>query len=425
MADDCAVAGSVRRPVPFVSTLGRAGDALILKAAARMLARTPRGRVRLQLPSGRSQVLGASDGIEASLTLHSFAPFWRAVRRGSIGLGESYMRGEFETRDLGELFRFFLDNRPHLDSAGRGLFGVRMPDRIAHRLRANSKAGSRRNISAHYDLGNEFYRHWLDASMTYSSALYRDPAMTLEAAQAAKIDAVLHALAPETGGPRSASSILEIGFGWGSFAEAAARAGHAVTGLTLSRAQYDYSRDRLAAAGLADRTSLRIEDYRDAKGTFDHIVSIEMIEAVGEEHWPRYFSTLHDRLRPGGSAVIQAITIDEARFARYRRKPDFIQAYIFPGGMLPTVETMRREAAAAGLAFVPVETFAASYAITLREWRARFERAWPEIAALGFDERFRKMWLYYLTYCEVGFERGAIDVGLFRLERPLEQGARP
>lgn len=397
-------------------------DALILEAARRMLARTPRGRVRLQLPSGRSTVLGAGDGIEATLTLRTFAPFWRAVRRGSIGLGESYMRGEFETRDLGELFRFFLDNRPHLDSAGRGLFGVRMPDRIAHRLRANSRAGSRRNIAAHYDLGNAFYRHWLDAGMTYSSALYSEPGLTLEAAQAAKIDAVLAALAPATGGDKPGASILEIGCGWGSFAEAAARAGHDVTGLTLSRAQFDYAHERLEAAGLGDHAALRIEDYRDAQGRFDHIVSIEMIEAVGEEHWARYFSTIRDRLKPGGSAVIQAITLDPARFDRYRRKPDFIQAYIFPGGMLPTVAAMRSHATAAGLTFDPVLRFADSYATTLREWRVRFERAWPAIAALGFDDRFRRMWLYYLTYCEVGFERGAIDVGLYRLERPRQEG---
>lgn len=400
---------------PLRGPLGLRGmrDALILRAAARMMRRVGHGRIRLQLPSGRFSVLGSGPGVEATIDIRSLAVFWRAVRRASIGLGESYMCGEFETRDLGDLFRFFLDNQPHLVRAGRGLFSVRLLDRVAHWRRANTRAGSRRNIAAHYDLGNDFYASWLDAGMTYSSALYRGPATTLEEAQAAKIAAVLDVIDPKPG-----AALLEIGCGWGSFAEAAARRGCHVTGITLSREQRQLAEHRLEGAGLAGRTDIRLQDYRDVEGEFDHIASIEMIEAVGADNWARYFATVRDRLRPGGTAVIQAITIDAARFERYRAKPDFIQAYIFPGGMLPTVAAMRENAMAAGLAFEPVERFGDSYALTLREWRQRFERAWPAISALGFDERFRRMWVYYLTYCEVAFEHGAIDVGLYRLEKP-------
>lgn len=401
------------RPLRGQLGLRAARDELILRAAARLMRRVARGRLRLELPSGRHALIGPGAGVEATFVVRSLAVFWRAVRRASIGLGESYMLDEFETRDLGDLFRFYLDNQPGLVRAGGSLFAVRVYDRIAHRMRANSRAGSRRNIAAHYDLGNDFYAEWLDVGMTYSSALYRDPLMSLEEAQALKIETVLDAIRPAPG-----AEILEIGCGWGSLLEAAAARGCRVTGITLSREQRNYSERRLSLRGLGGATRIRLEDYRDVAGSFDHVVSIEMIEAVGEENLGRYFAAIRDRLRPGGTAVIQAITIDAHRYQRYRGKPDFIQAYIFPGGMLPTVGLMREHAEAAGLSFEPVTRFGKSYALTLREWRQRFERAWPRIAARGFDERFRRMWLYYLTYCEVGFERGAIDVGLFRLVKP-------
>ena len=414
--DDAVEARPLSRPIGPAAFL----DSLILAVTRKLLRRVTKGRVRLTLPSGRGGAFGpgcdaegAAGGVDATLDVKSFAVFWRAMRRASIGLGESYMAGEFDTRDLGDLFRFYLDNRTHLEAAGKGLFSVGLRDRIAHRMRANTRTGSRRNIRAHYDLGNDFYSAWLDRGMTYSSALYEDAADSLEAAQERKIAAVLAALGAAPG-----ASILEIGCGWGSFAEAAARAGMKVTGLTLSDEQARYARDRLARAGLSGSTDIRFEDYRDNDGRYDHVVSIEMIEAVGEENWPRYFEAIHRRLVPGGTGVIQSITIDPAQYARYRRKPDFIQAYIFPGGMLPTVEAMRRNAEAAGLGFETVTEFGSSYAATLAEWRMRFERAWPAIAALGFDERFRRMWLYYLVYCEVGFERGAIEVGLYRVSRP-------
>jgi cyclopropane-fatty-acyl-phospholipid synthase len=387
---------------------------LVFAGAERLLARVGRGSATLELPNGRSRTFGTSgSGHHASLLVHSPRVLWSALARGSCGFAESYMRGEWDSADLAELFRFFCDSREAL-ATGRRLFRVKLPDRLWHRLRANTRAGSRRNISHHYDLGNDFYARWLDPSMTYSSGLYATGSETLEEAQAAKYRLVLDAAAVGSG-----ARVLEIGCGWGGFAEIAAReAGAHVTGLTLSREQLAFAEQRLAAAGLSDHTELRLQDYRDVAGSFAAIVSIEMIEAVGAENWPRYFGTLRDRLEPGGRAVLQAISIAEDRFADYRRGVDFVQRYIFPGGMLPTKAHIEREACAAGLEPVSARHFGADYARTLWAWRERFLAYWPAIAAQGFDERFRRMWEYYLTYCAVGFEKGTIDVGLYVYRRP-------
>jgi cyclopropane-fatty-acyl-phospholipid synthase len=369
------------------------------------------GRLRLTLPSGRTEVFGSS-GPQAEIALGSFDPLWRGVTRGALGVTECYLDGDIATPDLGAALRFCLANSRALASVGGGILKTRAVDRLWHWRRANTKAGSRRNIKAHYDLGNEFYRLWLDPSMTYSSALFTAEAQSLETAQHAKNAAIIEALALTPG-----DRVLEIGCGWGGFAQAAAERGAQVTGITLSAEQLAWARTRLAAAGLGDRTTIAFTDYRDVTGTFDKIASVEMIEAVGEENWPAYFRTLHDRLRPGGTVVLQAITIEDKHFAAYRREPDFIQRYIFPGGMLPTISRMEAEAARAGLSFETVMRFGDGYARTLALWRDAFRQAWPHIAAQGFDERFRRMWDYYLTYCEVGFENRDIDVGLYRLKR--------
>ena len=358
-------------------------------------------------------MIGASNHTaDAALVLKSYGVFWNSVRRGTIGFAESFIAGECETSDLPALFRFFIDNRQTLSSAGRGHFKVRARDRNYHAARANSREGSRDNIAAHYDLGNAFYACWLDASMTYSSALFTAPGMTLEAAQTAKYDLIFDALTVQAG-----HRILEIGCGWGACAARLASYGAMVTGLTLSRQQFDAAQTRLAGLRLSEAADIRIEDYRDTTGTFDRIVSIEMIEAVGEENWPDYFAALRDRLAPDGIAVVQAITIQPSIFDEYRRKADFIQRYIFPGGMLPTERSLAEHAAAAGLTFERVATFGASYVETLGTWRQRFHAAWPRIEALGFDDRFRRTWDYYLAYCEAGFDRGAIDVGVYRFQR--------
>ena len=283
----------------------------------------------------------------------------------------------------------------------------------ATRCAATRKTGSARNIAYHYDLGNAFYAEWLDPGMTYSSAMFADAGDDLETAQRRKNRSVAELLELAPG-----HELLEIGCGWGGFAEyAAGERGAKVTGLTISHEQHDYATARLARAGLAGRAEIRLQDYRDVAGTFDRIASIEMIEAVGEKHWPTYFARLRSLLRPGGIAVLQAITIADHRFESYRRCPDFIQRYIFPGGMLPSPSVMRQAAARAGLAFVEGPRFAQSYARTLALWQERFQSAWPRIAAPGFDRRFKRMWEYYLAYCEAGFRSGNLDVGHYRLER--------
>ena len=373
------------------------------------------GRLDVVMPSGPRIVIGFEDtGPSARVVMKSLMPAWRAATRGALGLAESYMRSEIDTPDLGAVLRFCLANFEQLEGTGNGPIRTRLWDRVWHQGRNNTRRGSRRNIAAHYDLGNEFYSLWLDPGMTYSSAIFRNAAHTLDEAQTEKNRIILNELNVDTG-----DRILEIGCGWGGLAEAAARRGVHVTGLTLSREQLSYASDRMRRAGLSALADLRFQDYRDCSGVFDAIASVEMIEAVGEAHWPLYFQTLHDRLKPGGRAVVQAITIDEQYFNTYRRKADFIQRYIFPGGMLPAVARMQAEAARAGLKFETVERFGSSYASTLVEWRTRFRAHWPEIQKLGFDERFRRMWEYYLTYCEVGFERGDVDAGIYRLTKPL------
>lgn len=388
---------------------------------ARVLRRLDVGSLTVQLPSGeRLEHRGHRPGTAATWILHRWRPLWRVLWRGDLGFAESYMDGDWSTPDLPALLTMFSENDTGLADVYAGLRTERLLDRLRHKNRANTKRGSRRNIAAHYDLGNAFYAAWLDRSMTYSSAIYEDadPSdadQSLEDAQRAKLDRIVSMLGL-AGGER----VLEIGCGWGALAERIAAAGCRVTGLTLSSEQLAFAQRRLAEAGHADACDLRLQDYRDADGSFDRIVSIEMIEAVGEKYWPVYFETLFARLKAGGSAVIQAITIEASRFDSYRRNPDFIQRYIFPGGMLPTRAMMIEHARRAGLVPAAEHAFGQSYAHTLAEWRHRFVAAWPAIEPLGFDRRFRRMWEYYLAYCETGFRLGVIDVGLFAFVKPTE-----
>lgn len=382
---------------------------IIASIGARLLPRDVAGGITLTLPSGKRHRLGYDrTGITCDLHLRNFRPVWSAMRRGAVGFAESYMAGDIDSSDITAVMRFYIQNRDALDKAASPVFSKSITDRIFHLMRANTRAGSKRNISAHYDLGNDFYTLWLDPTMSYSSALFEGGTASLEAAQVAKYDLVLDALALEARG-----RILEIGCGWGGFAEVAAARGHHVTGLTISREQLDYARQRLG-----DKAEIRFQDYRDTTERFDAIASIEMIEAVGEANWPTYFGVLRDRLKPGGAAAVQAITIDEALYPDYRAKADFIQRYIFPGGMLPTREILAQQAKRAGLQFETVKLFGRDYARTLAMWRERFEAAWASVSALGFDEAFRRRWRYYLCYCEAGFSEGAIDVGVYRFRRP-------
>ena len=408
------------------SRLASAGAQLLRRRLARLLERLACGSLQVQLPDGQLlQAQGAQPGPAATLQLLNWRALGRLVLRGDIGLAEAYRDGDWTTPDLTALLELGARNEAAWQGGSSPARPLRWLFRLAHRRRDNTRRGSRRNISAHYDLGNPFYRQWLDADLIYSSALYRTADDTLEQAQAAKIARILDLLElPQDGDATGLKTVLEIGCGWGALAEAVARRGAHLTGLTLSTEQLAHARERLDGAGLASQTDLRLQDYRDVRGTFDRIVSIEMIEAVGERFWPTYFATLHDRLAPGGCAVVQAITIDESAFDSYRREADFIQHFIFPGGMLPSPTVLRQQAEAAGLAIDHVETFGLSYAETLAEWRRRFLDAWPRIAPLGFDDAFRRLWEYYLCYCEAGFRCGRVDVGLYRFRRPAEPTLR-
>jgi cyclopropane-fatty-acyl-phospholipid synthase len=370
------------------------------------------GAISVELPNGeRVEGRGALDGPHAAISLHRWRPLARMLLSGDIGLAESYRDGDWSSPDLTALLEFGIRNE-----AGWGrVFEAPLPAkwfaRAVHRMRANTRRGSRQNISFHYDMGNAFYARWLDADMIYSSALYATGAESLEEAQAAKIARIAELLAP---GPDA--DVLEIGCGWGALAIALAeRHGARVTGLTLSTEQLAHARQRVDEEGLSPRIDLRLQDYRDVEGRYDRIVSIEMMEAVGERYWPVYFDTLRQRLAPDGAAVLQVIAMADAHFDHYRRSPDFIQRFIFPGGMLPSVRALDAAAARAGLTLECAESFGPSYAATLAEWRHRFLAAWPSIEPMGFDASFKRLWEYYLCYCEAGFLSGRVDVGLFTL----------
>lgn len=382
---------------------------IIAAIGRRLLPREIAGGISLTLPSGAEHRLGFSaPGVSCDLQLRNYRPVWSAVRRGAVGFAESYMAGDVESSDITAVLRFYLQNREALDEAARPVFYKSLGARLFHLLRPNTKAGARRNISAHYDLGNAFYALWLDPTMSYSAGWFGAGAQGLEAAQIAKYELVLDALTLD-----KPADILEVGCGWGGFAEVAAGRGHRVTGLTISREQLDYAQARLAG-----RAEIRFQDYRDTQEQFDAIASIEMIEAVGEANWPTYFRMLHDRLKPGGAAAVQAITIDERFYPDYRSSADFIQRYIFPGGMLLTKQVLAEQAARAGLSFETVQCFGQDYARTLALWRERFDASWNAISRLGFDENFRRRWRYYLCYCEAGFREASIDVGVYRFRRP-------
>lgn len=373
-----------------------------------VLLRMRAGCLDLTLPDGRRLHLrGADRGPSAVLVLRRDRAARRMLLGGSVGFGEGYADGDWHSDDITALVRLVLANEQAVAGAAWLKWPLGMVDRLVHLARDNSRRGSRRNIAAHYDLGNGFYRRWLDPGMTYSSALFTAPDQTLEQGQAAK-----YARVADLAGLRPGLSVLEIGCGWGGMLEVAAERGCQPLGLTLSTEQKAWAERRLG-----NQAEVRLQDYRDVSGTFDRIVSIEMIEAVGEAHWPTYFGVLAERLAPGGVAVLQAITIAEDRYADYRRRADFIQRHVFPGGMLPTPAIIAEQAARAGLRLTQTQSFGQSYARTLALWATRFRNAWPDIAPLGFDDRFRRLWEMYLGYCEGGFAAGTIDVGFYRLER--------
>jgi cyclopropane-fatty-acyl-phospholipid synthase len=383
----------------------------------RFLSRIDVGSLTIELPSGARLVhKGAQAGPQAFLKIHRWRALWRLILLGDVGFAESYITGDWSSRDLPAFIELAARNIEPLLAKIDGTFATRLIGRLRHLAHANTRAGSRKNIAFHYDLGNSFYECWLDESMTYSSALFGRTFDTLEDAQARKIGRIAELL-----NVRADSTVLEIGCGWGALATALAERCQRVEGVTLSAEQLAYAKGRVQKAGLEDKVTLELRDYRDITGSFDRIVSIEMIEAVGEAFWPDYFQALYDRLRPGGAVVLQAITIEESRFEAYRQSPDFIQRHVFPGGMLPTKSALLREAKKVGLSFSFSECFGESYARTLSAWRRRFLASRDTIEEMGFSQAFQRMWDYYLSYSEGGFRAGVIDVGLYGFRRDVAQ----
>lgn len=350
-----------------------------------------------------------------SLQLHNWKPFSAALKSGDIGFAESYIAGDWTTPHLAQLLHLLLANRRALDNVIHGSWAGRLLYRMRHLLNRNTKTNSRKNIHAHYDLGNAFYQLWLDGTMNYSSGLFRDdPTQDMSQAQDAKVRRALH-----MAGVRRGDRVLEIGCGWGALAEKATQEfGAQITGVTLSTEQLAWAQQRLTKQGLGHKADLRLQDYRDIDdGPYDAICSIEMIEAVGQEYWPTYFQSVARLLKPGGRACIQSIVIKDELFERYIQSTDFIQQYIFPGGCLPCPSEFRREAQAAGLKVVDELPFGRDYAETCRRWRADFMARKDDVLALGFDERFIRIWEFYLAYCEAGFDAGDIDVVQYTLVR--------
>ena len=375
------------------------------KLVIQLLEKIQFGRLELRLPDGTCQVFGEGEhGV--SMHVHDEVMFSQILARGDIGLAEAYIDGAWDAPDLTGVMTLLAKNRDALRTAVYGRWQSLLMARIRHWLNNNSKTGSRKNIMAHYDLGNDFYKLWLDPGMSYSSALYRavDDG-DLETAQRAKYRRILRRLGADAG-----QHVLEIGCGWGGFAEMAVAEGLKTTGVTLSPAQLAWAQKRVPEA------NLQLKDYRDIGEQFDHVVSIEMFEAVGERWWPTYFKTIKQALKPGGRAVIQSITISDEIFGDYRKGTDFIQQHVFPGGMLPSRSAFRAAAAKQGLTVRSEYAFGHDYARTLAEWRVSFEEKWPEIAAQGFDETFHRLWRMYLCYCEAGFLAGSVDVVHFELD---------
>jgi cyclopropane-fatty-acyl-phospholipid synthase len=397
-----------------------AGATAAGKAIVRLLQRLQQGVLTVRWPRGEVQQFGAEpahgSGLHASLQVHDWQMCSAALKSGDIGFAESFIAGHWTTPDLPALMRLLIANRNGLETAIYGHWLGRLAYRVRHLLNRNTRDNSRKNIHAHYDLGNRFYELWLDGTMNYSSALFEgDASRSLSEAQHAKVRRALRMARIVPG-----SRVLEIGCGWGALAEkATTEFGASVTGVTLSTEQLAFAQARMKRLKQTDRSDLRLQDYRDiTDAPFDAICSIEMIEAVGQAYWPTYFQTIHRLLKPGGRACIQSIVIDDRLFDRYVKSTDFIQQYIFPGGCLPSPGAFRREALAAGLLVEDELDFGTDYATTCRLWREAFLQRRTEVLAQGFDENFIRTWEFYLAYCEAGFDMGDVSLMQFTLVRP-------
>lgn len=396
-------------------TAGATGLPRYFSQIFRMACELRNGRLDFVLDDGRRfRAEGRNPGPVAELAIHNSDLFARLIREGDLGFCEAYLDGWWSTPDLQAFMDLMHDGNEEIYDGFAGAGILRAFERFRFWLRANSRSGARRNIAHHYDLGNAFYGLWLDDTMTYSSGMFASGQESLEAAQRRKYASMVDRMGAGPG-----DHVLEIGCGWGGFAEyAAAERGLKVTGLTISREQHDYARARMARAGLSDRVDIRFRDYRDERGRFDGVASIEMFEAVGQRYWPVYFDALRDRLKPGRSATLQVITVQDRRWKVYRRGPDFIQKHIFPGGMLPSPSLLHAQVARAGLHVTGSIAFGDSYALTLRRWFETFNAHWEQLIGMGFDERFRRMWNLYLTSCASSFAAGNCDVSQITMTRP-------
>ncbi|WP_299145488.1 cyclopropane-fatty-acyl-phospholipid synthase family protein [uncultured Tateyamaria sp.] len=374
-----------------------------------------RGRIDFVLSDGRHfRAEGPNPGPVAEVHVHNNDLFARLIREGDLGFCDAYLDEWWTTPDLQAFMDWAHADNDDIYDGFPGMGLVRRFEKFRFWLQRNNRQQARKNISYHYDLGNEFYGLWLDDTMTYSSALFETGQESHEAAQIAKYASMVDQMGAQPG-----DHILEIGCGWGGFAEYAAKErGLKVTGLTISEEQFKYAQERIEKAGLSDQVDFKLQDYRDERGTYDGIASIEMFEAVGEKYWPVYFETVRERLKPGKNATLQIITVQDRRWDVYKRGVDFIQKYIFPGGMLPSPSALREQIVKAGLAVERSVEFGQSYNISLRRWHETFNEKWDQIADMGFDDRFRRMWNFYLTSCAATFESANCDVTQITIKRP-------
>ena len=373
------------------------------------------GRVDFILPDGRRfRAEGSKPGPVAEVTINNPDVFARLVREGDLGFCDAYLDGWWTTPDLQAFMDFIHADNDDMYDGFPGMALVRAWEKARFWFQSNTKRQALKNISYHYDLGNDFYSLWLDDTMTYSSALFNTSQESLEKAQIAKYASMVDQM-----GVKPGDHVLEIGCGWGGFAEYAAKErGLKVTGLTISKEQLEYAQNRIKDKGLSDQVNFKLQDYRDETGVYDGVASIEMFEAVGEKYWPVYFDKIKQCLKPGKQATLQIITIQDARWEVYRKSVDFIQKYIFPGGMLPSPSVLRKEVQRAGLSVQHSIEFGKSYSQTLRRWFEVFNNKWDNISAMGFDDRFRRMWNFYLTSCAATFESGNCDVTQITLQKP-------
>ena len=378
-----------------------------MKFALQLLSHMKTGHLDVVLPN--EEILrfkGKASGPSAILRVHNDRLARRFFLKGHLGFCEAYLDGDWSSPDVAAFFKLMLMNVNMMRDVFEGKRIVRWLSYFTHLLKPNTRAGSKRNIYSHYDIGNDFYERWLDESMTYSSGIFDDDTTDLKSAQDKKYQELIDRLDLKPG-----HHVLEIGCGWGGFAEYAARnVGCRITAITVSEAQFRYAKNRIQTSGLSDKVEIRFEDYRDIQGKFDRIASIEMFEAVGEKYWPTYFDVVKSRLKDSGKAVLQIITINERDFPVYRKNPDYIQAYIFPGGMLPSKEVLSQQVTKSGLKEDGYLSFGSDYAKTLKIWNQNFQKAWPDISSDRLNERFKRMWEQYLCYCEAGFDVGTIDV---------------